>query len=160
MYISVKTFKISHFKQVTQYSYKNANSGQMLTQRLRSWASIKPTLDQCLVFAGRAPMGGCNVHVQTMRMTRQLVRAMICVIINIELNQVNLIYNNLEGVKRYDHTQPTRYVEPILVQCWPAVYDVGPTLNQYWFNVSCLLISLTLLPCECLLPCGHLTIIT
>ena len=27
----------------------------------------------------------------------------------------------------------------MLFQCWPAVYDVGPTLNQHWFNVSCLL---------------------
>ena len=24
-------------------------------------------------------------------------------------------------------------------QCWPAVYDVGPTLTQHWLNVSCLL---------------------
>ena len=25
----------------------------------------------------------------------------------------------------------------MLVQCWPAVYDVGSTLIQYQFNVSC-----------------------
>ena len=33
-------------------------------------------------------------------------------------------------------TQQTRCIEPLLVKCWPAVYDVGPTLNQHWFNVS------------------------
>ena len=27
----------------------------------------------------------------------------------------------------------------MLVHCWPAVYDVGPTLNQHCCNVSCLL---------------------
>ena len=27
----------------------------------------------------------------------------------------------------------------MLVQCWTYVYDVGPTLDQHWFNVSCLL---------------------
>ena len=35
--------------------------------------------------------------------------------------------------------QQTRDIEPMLVQCWPALYDVGPTLNQHLFNVSCLL---------------------
>ena len=29
---------------------------------------------------------------------------------------------------------------PMLVQCWPIVYDAGPTLYvQHWLNVSCLL---------------------
>ena len=32
----------------------------------------------------------------------------------------------------------TRY-EPMLVQCWPAICDVCPTLTQQWFNVSRLL---------------------
>ena len=27
----------------------------------------------------------------------------------------------------------------MLGQCWAAVFDVGPTLTQHWFNVSCLL---------------------
>ena len=35
--------------------------------------------------------------------------------------------------------QQTRYIEPLLVQCWSTVYDAGPTLNQQWLNVSCLL---------------------
>ena len=25
------------------------------------------------------------------------------------------------------------------VKCWPTIYDAGPTLNQPWVNVSCLL---------------------
>ena len=35
--------------------------------------------------------------------------------------------------------QQARYTDPRLVQCWPAVYDVGPTLNQPWVNVPGLL---------------------
>ena len=27
----------------------------------------------------------------------------------------------------------------MLIYCWPRVGDDGPTLNQYWFRVSCLL---------------------
>ena len=36
-------------------------------------------------------------------------------------------------------THQTRDIEPLLVQCWPTVYDVGPTLKQQWLGVSCLL---------------------
>ena len=28
------------------------------------------------------------------------------------------------------------YRDPRLVQCWATVYDVGPTLIQYWLNTS------------------------
>ena len=35
--------------------------------------------------------------------------------------------------------QQTRYVGPVLVWCWPTVYDAGPTSNQHRSNVSCLL---------------------
>ena len=33
--------------------------------------------------------------------------------------------------------QKTRYVDPMLVQCWPSVFNAGPTLYQRWINVSC-----------------------
>ena len=33
--------------------------------------------------------------------------------------------------------QQARDIQPRLVQCWPSVYDAGPTLNQPWLNVSC-----------------------
>ena len=36
------------------------------------------------------------------------------------------------------HTQIT-HVRPMPIYCWPAVFDVGPTLNRHLFNVSCLL---------------------
>ena len=36
-------------------------------------------------------------------------------------------------------TLQTRDVDPILVYCWPNVYDAVPTLNQHWVSVSCLL---------------------
>ena len=33
-------------------------------------------------------------------------------------------------------TRLTRDIQPTLVQCWTCVEDAGPTLNQYWANVS------------------------
>ena len=33
----------------------------------------------------------------------------------------------------------TLHIAPMLFQCWPAVNDGGPTLNQPWVSVSCLL---------------------
>ena len=35
--------------------------------------------------------------------------------------------------------QKTRDIEPMLGQCWPSVYDAGPTLTRHWLDVSCLL---------------------
>ena len=35
--------------------------------------------------------------------------------------------------------QQTRDIKPMLVQCWSGVVDGGTTLNQHWFNASCLL---------------------
>ena len=31
------------------------------------------------------------------------------------------------------------YNIPMLFECWPAVFDVGPALKQHWVNVMCLL---------------------
>ena len=42
-------------------------------------------------------------------------------------------------VSREMSSQQTRDLHPMLVQCWPTVYDVGPTLKQHWMSVSCLL---------------------
>ena len=39
----------------------------------------------------------------------------------------------------YSATQQTRNIYPMFDQCWPTVYDVGPTLVKYWLDVSCLL---------------------
>ena len=36
-------------------------------------------------------------------------------------------------------SQQTWNVGPTLVYCWATVYDVDPTVNQRWANVSCLL---------------------
>ena len=38
-------------------------------------------------------------------------------------------------------TQKTQDIDSMLVQCWASVVDDGPTLNQHWVNVSCLLRS-------------------
>ena len=39
------------------------------------------------------------------------------------------------------HSQQTRDVDPMLVQCWPTVCDSGPASNQHWFKALCLLIA-------------------
>ena len=36
-------------------------------------------------------------------------------------------------------SQQTRDVDVMLVWCWASVADGGPTLNQHWHNVSCIL---------------------
>ena len=36
---------------------------------------------------------------------------------------------------RLQRWTPEHENKPLLVQCWPAVYDVGPTLNQQWLNL-------------------------
>ena len=35
-------------------------------------------------------------------------------------------------------SRQTRDIEPLLDQYWASVVDGGPTLNQQWLNVSCL----------------------
>ena len=39
----------------------------------------------------------------------------------------------------YSITHLTRYIEPLLGQCWSDVVSDGSTLNQHWFKVSSLL---------------------
>ena len=34
--------------------------------------------------------------------------------------------------------QQIRCVDPMLVECWAIVYDAGPTFNQHWISMSCL----------------------
>ena len=36
-------------------------------------------------------------------------------------------------------SQQTRNIQPMLLQCWPIVFDADPTLYRHWLNVSCLL---------------------
>ena len=38
-----------------------------------------------------------------------------------------------------DKTHQTRHIYSMLDQCWPTVYDDGPTLVKHWVDVSCLL---------------------
>ena len=38
----------------------------------------------------------------------------------------------------------------MLFQCWPSVADAGPTLNQHWVSVSCLLVR-----CPVLITCPN-----
>ena len=36
--------------------------------------------------------------------------------------------------------QQTRDIHTMLFQCWPTIFDAGPTLKQYCVNGSCLLV--------------------
>ena len=36
-------------------------------------------------------------------------------------------------------TQQTRHIDPMMVQCWSTVHDVGPPLDQYWVDMLHLL---------------------
>ena len=36
-------------------------------------------------------------------------------------------------------SQQTRDNDPMFDQCWPTVYDVGPTFVKHWVDVSCFL---------------------
>ena len=46
---------------------------------------------------------------------------------------------------QYIPSQQTRDIEPLLVQCLVRVLDGGPTFNQQWLNILCLLGNFCLL---------------
>ena len=60
-------------------------------------------------------------------------RARICDPGYSELYRVNSACISVEAA------QQTRDVRPMLIQSWASVADGGPTLNQHWANVPCLL---------------------
>ena len=73
--------------------------GSMLAHRLRRWSNIEPTLGECLVFAGMPCLYGAHVN------TRKADS-------HVGLYMCHLI---------------TRYIEAMLVWCWPSVAEDGPT---------------------------------
>ena len=44
-------------------------------------------------------------------------------------------------------TQQTRGIHLMLFQCWPTVFDAGPTLKQHWVKALCLLGDVIYLSC-------------
>ena len=62
-----------------------------------------------------------------------------------------LCLTNLHGECPSVH--PSKHAEPMLIYCWPRVGDDGPTLNQLWFSVSCLLEQLCKEKNQYLLTC-------
>ena len=48
---------------------------------------------------------------------------------------------NSSRIRLHDNSWPqqARYIETMLFQCWASIEDVGPTLKQHCFSVSCLL---------------------
>ena len=48
--------------------------------------------------------------------------------------EINLLYYLIPH-------QQARHIDPILDQCWPTVFDVGPTLVQHGVDASCVKVS-------------------
>ena len=44
------------------------------------------------------------------------------------------VYLSFPDHSPYSDNQQTRGIHPMLVQCWAAVYDGGPALNQHWLS--------------------------
>ena len=42
--------------------------------------------------------------------------------------------------QRMATAQQIQDIQPMFGWCWPTVYNVGLTLSQHWFHVSCLLV--------------------
>ena len=84
----------------------------MFGRRRRRWVNIKTTLGQRLVFAGNIHISDVEpMHVYILRWCANI--------------------KNASGFRVW-------YIEPMLIWCWPTVYDVVPASTQHWFNASCL----------------------
>ena len=89
-----------------QHTWKNlsrqrgdTNVGLVLVQRRRRWTNTKPTLEQCLLLAGRT-------HLQT---------------------GGGELFNPHELIAAA--SQRIRHIKPILVYSWPSVADDVPTVQ-------------------------------
>ena len=89
----------------------------MLGRRRRRWFNIGPTLGQCVVFAG--------ILIEITRLSPKAGRMLGPV------EEGRPIFTQLWVIARYS--------DPMLAQCWTSFCDAGPTLNQHWVSVSCLL---------------------
>ena len=57
----------------------------------------------------------------------------------VKVAYTTLWYVDMQRWPNLDYSQSARYTDPMLVQCWPTVFDAGPKLNQHSLSVSCLL---------------------
>ena len=57
-------------------------------------------------------------------------------LIHIDGSVISMINAEIVTITSYSKKQD---IELNQVEWWPTVYDAGPTLNQQWFNVYCLL---------------------
>ena len=58
--------------------------------------------------------------------------------LKIRTTMMGMVYRKVPSVGDcFDITRQTRYVHPMLIQCWASVADGGPILNQHWVNVLC-----------------------
>ena len=95
-----------------------ANVGLMLGHRLRRWPNIKPTLAQCIVFAGINYRDRSTSHHSLW------------------------VDTNEKTLRPGDHIRilclksPSRQ-EIMLIQFWARVRDDCPTLYQNWIRFSC-----------------------
>ena len=132
------------------------NAGLMLVQRRRRWTNIKPGLSQDNVFAGY-PFNTRHWTNAGLMLVQRLQRwtnisvwgSCICIVTasgacianaGLMLVQCRKQWTNNEPALGQRSmllcsTQQKRDIEPMLVECWPPVYDVVSTLNKHWFNV-------------------------
>ena len=129
----------------------------MFCRRRRRRASIRTTLDQCLVFAGLRSQLSKLSHRHNVSLTvahRLQHSADISPALAyqyIGLNKVNvhpmlaycwpIVYDHGSAVKQHwlkvsilQGTPAARYT--MLVQCWKSVIDDGTTFNQHWVSAS------------------------
>ena len=124
----------------------------MLSQRLRRLTNITAALVQRILFSGQCLTGGAYCVFIAAHLRKELLSFLHNKIFNIFKIRNNVTETVLSSFKRSQQAQYVGlYVEPMLVHrlrrwsnigsTWGKrfVFDVGPTLKQHWFNVSCLL---------------------
>ena len=59
---------------------------------------------------------------------------------------VSRVWSSSPIMRLRQATQQTRYLDLTLLWCWASVCDAGPTSQQHWINVPCLVVSCHLCP--------------
>ena len=76
---------------------------------------------------------GGQYHLPWCRIIILITFELVCYA-TVTVNGVWFTYGSLAGVM-YLSSQQTRHIYPMFAQCWPTVYDVGPTLVNHRVDV-------------------------
>ena len=63
-------------------------------------------------------------------------KGVICVVTNYTLWT---FFADSRHQRRHTPAKQTQGIHPMPFQCWPTVFDTGPTMKQHWVNAPCLL---------------------